>query len=358
MSRFLKFIVHLVIICTILDVVALAVPPFVGIKTNVVDDSYTESNLPTGSVTYSQSMQAGEVQPGDAILVQEGTTIYRYQVKELNQEDETYTVENTLTSSGETTVVSSKGTIEKVIITIGYIGYLLVAVQSVEGMIVLGLGILFLIILYVIVELWRKEPKESEEEEEKTEETEELQLSKKERKKREKEQARLAKEESKRERKEEKNRKKEEKKHKKVKTGGFIDEIYEEDLDLEHAPAAEVETPVYEQAAASEAHEELKKEIAAATAEETEEPGQPAAQPVSGETAETSGEVMENEKEAEPEMEETVEIRKMAIPLYSKEELSKKAKAEGDNPVLMEDKELGVTLFDYSEIIAGKKEEE
>ena len=43
-------------------------------------------------------------------------------------------------------------------ITIGYVGYLLVATESIEGLIILGLVVLFLIILYVIAELWKKEP--------------------------------------------------------------------------------------------------------------------------------------------------------------------------------------------------------
>ena len=45
MSKFLKFIVHFVVICTILCVVALAVPPFFGVTTEIRDDSTIESNL-------------------------------------------------------------------------------------------------------------------------------------------------------------------------------------------------------------------------------------------------------------------------------------------------------------------------
>ena len=45
MSKFLKFIVHFVVICTILCVVALAVPPFFGVTTEIRDDSTVKSNL-------------------------------------------------------------------------------------------------------------------------------------------------------------------------------------------------------------------------------------------------------------------------------------------------------------------------
>ena len=53
MSKFLKFIVHFVVICTILCVVALAVPPFFGVTTEIRDDSTVKSNLAMGSVTYA-----------------------------------------------------------------------------------------------------------------------------------------------------------------------------------------------------------------------------------------------------------------------------------------------------------------
>ncbi len=63
--------------------------------------------------------------------------------------------------------------------------------------------------------------------------------------------------------------KKEEKKKKKIRTGGFVDEIDEDDLDDEPEETVRPEGNV--QAATSEAHELLKKEIAAATAEEETE---------------------------------------------------------------------------------------
>ena len=39
MSRFLKFIVHFIVICTVLCVVALVAPPFWGITTVIVDNT-------------------------------------------------------------------------------------------------------------------------------------------------------------------------------------------------------------------------------------------------------------------------------------------------------------------------------
>ena len=53
MSKFLKFIVHFIVICTIVCVVGLAAPPFFGVTTEITDDSGKETNLPEGSVTYA-----------------------------------------------------------------------------------------------------------------------------------------------------------------------------------------------------------------------------------------------------------------------------------------------------------------
>ena len=69
MSKFLKFIVHFVVICTILCVVALAVPPFFGVTTEIRDDSTVKSNLAMGSVTYAIPVKTEEAALGTPILV-------------------------------------------------------------------------------------------------------------------------------------------------------------------------------------------------------------------------------------------------------------------------------------------------
>ena len=55
MSKFLKFIVHLVIFCTIICILALAVPSFFGIYTAVNDPAAAElvdeEGMPEGEVT-------------------------------------------------------------------------------------------------------------------------------------------------------------------------------------------------------------------------------------------------------------------------------------------------------------------
>ena len=148
-----------------------------------------------------------------------------------------------------------------------------------------------------------------------------------------------------------------------IRTGGFVDEIEEEDEEIRVAPSR----PVVMQNAASEAHEVLKKEIAAATAEPEKEkeeqrtvkkPASSArkARPSYNQTRVRAFEEGPEELEEE-EVPEPVEIKKMVVPRLTPAELAEEAKQEGDAPYVSRDDVTQVTLFDYSDII-GENEEE
>lgn len=344
MSRFLKFIVHFVVICTILCVAAIAAPPFFGVTTIVMDDPNARTNLPMGSVTYAIPVKTEEVTVGTRILVEEDSKTYRYNIVSKDLENRTGTVADPTISGGETLTVAFKNYVPKVVITVGMLGYLQVATKSMEGLIILGLIVLFLIILYVIAELWKKDP---EEEDEDDEDDEVYVKSEKELRKEEKEREKRMKEEDRRLLKEAKEKKKADRKNKNIiKTGGFVDEVYEDDFepDEEQPEEKSEEKAVQAQEAASEAHELLKKEIAATTAEEKNEEAVPSAK----KSAKPHQSKVEKYK---PE-----DIKQMAIPRYTPQQLAQKAQKAGDTPEVMKDLVTGVTLFDYSDIIGGEDE--
>ncbi len=348
MSKFLKFIVHFVVICTIICAAGLILPPFFGVTTEIRTDAKEETNLPMGSVTYAIPVKATDIYVGDPILVREDSKIYRYNVESLNLENGTGTVVNPAVTNGESITVAVKEYVPKVVATVGFVGYLSVATQSTEGKIILGLAVLFLIILYIIAEYWEKDPEEEVEEVSSGAHVK----TKKELKREEKERARMMREEEREIRNEDRGKKKKKKAQKRmVRTGGFVDEIEEEDDGYNDMP----EKPVSMQTAASEAHELLKKEIAAATADETVEEIKETVQ--DGDQAETEeNPVSEPAVEAPVKEEEPVEIRKMAIPVWSATQIACRAKAEGDAPEIVKDDITDVTLFDYSDII-GEEEE-
>ena len=159
MSKFLKFIVHFVVICTILCVVALAVPPFFGVTTEIRDDSTVKSNLAMGSVTYAIPVKTEEAALGTPILVNDETMqciVIHWPA--LMSQNGTGTAMDPTVSQGQPINVAIGSYLPKIVVTIPFIGYLMAATKSIEGLIVLGLTVLFLIILYVIAELWKKDP--------------------------------------------------------------------------------------------------------------------------------------------------------------------------------------------------------
>ena len=358
MSKFLKFIVHFVVICAIIIALGLTIPPFFGVDTVIVSDRNQKTNLPMGSVTYAIPVKTEEIRENDPILVQEDSNTYRYNVRRIDQSTGTGTVVDPSVTDGRDITVAVPDYVKKVVITIGYIGYLLIATKSTEGLIILGLVLLFLIVLYIIAELWKKDDRAYADEDDDDGHIK----SPRELRREEKAKAKRMKEEEKEIAAEEReNRKKKKAEKKKVRTGGFVDEIDEDDDEADD----EVQETAPIQPAVGEAHEFLRKEVAAATAAATpvtdssviqqevirvinggsETPDPAAAVPVAAQAQEglyTAQDLVE--KEAAPAIQR-------AIPGYSVEELSQQAGEAGDAPEVMKDDITDVTLFDYSDIL-------
>lgn len=362
MSKFLKFIVHFVIICTIGIVLGLALPPFFGVTTVIVDSPDKVTNLAMGSVTYAIPVKTEEVNAGAPIIVRDEEGTYRYNLVSVDRATNTGVVIDPDASASQNINVSVKNWVPKVVVTIPLIGYLLTATESTEGMIVLGLVLLFLIILYVIAELWKK-PETLDEYEDLQGDRRYLKTSK-ELKMEEKARERRMQEEDRELLYGEKARRKKAKKEqrKKIHTGGFVDEIYEDDLEEEtesrpvRRQASKVQ-PENMQAAASEAHELLKKEIAAATAEEPADDYEDIPDnlterlPSFRELQEERERLRREEEMWEEEEEELAEIQKLAMPAWTASQLADRAKKAGDAPDIVRDSITKVTLFDYSDII-------
>lgn len=363
MSKFLKFVVHFAIICTIAIVLGLALPPFFGITTVIVDKPDKETNLAMGSVTYAIPVKTEEVNAGSPIIVRDGEGTYRYNLISVDRTANTGVVIDPKASASESINVSVKNWVPKVVITVPFVGYLMAATETTEGRIALILLVLFLIILYVIAELWKK-PETLDEYEDlqgdrrylKTEKELRMEEKARERRMQEEDRELLYGEKARRK----KAKKEEKERRKKIRTGGFVDEIYEDDLEEEqpvHQPRRSSRNNSNNmQAAASEAHELLKKEIAAATAEEADEAADrysdelPSYQELQRERRYSP--VEEKEWEEEP-----VEIKKMAMPAWSASQLADKARKAGDAPDIVRDSITKVTLFDYSDIIGGEEED-
>lgn len=350
MSKLLKVIVNTLLLLAILSAGALVIPPFAGITT-LVSDGMGNTNISRGAVTYAKKTDTSSVATGDKILVDDNSGKYIYTIQSLDTAAGTASVKNVI--SGDTTEITVRATVSKVIVTIPVIGFLSMAAQSREGIMIIGLAILFLVILFILSEVWKRDEEEDEEEEEEDEDDEKASEELRSRKK-----AALE-EKKKREEQEmtEQLRADDQKTAEEEKQDEFeIPDLEEEgteqvsfntvDLqnlvrgeETEEIPETVEETKIVEEAAAEETAEEVTEET-----EETE-----SAEPETVEEIEEFEETIEEpEEEPEPEPSEPIEL---AMPVYTAEELLQKAHAAGDDPKVIEDPATGITILDYSDIL-------
>lgn len=353
MSKLLKVIVNTLLLLAILSAGALVIPPFAGITT-LVSDGMGNTNISRGAVTYAKKTATSSVATGDKILVDDNSGKYIYTIQSLDTAAGTASVKNVI--SGDTTEITVRATVSKVIITIPVIGFLSMAAQSREGIMIIGLAILFLVILFILSEVWKRDEEEDEEEEDEEEEdeddekaSEELHSRKKaaleEKKKREEqemtEQLRAADQKTAEEEKQDEfeipDLEEEETEQVSFHTVDLQNLVRGEET--EEIPEAVEETEIVEEAAAEETAEEVTEET-----EETE-----SAEPETVEEIEEFEETIEEpEEEPEPEPSEPIEL---AMPVYTAEELLQKAHAAGDDPKVIEDPATGITILDYSDIL-------
>lgn len=358
MSKLLKVIVNTLLLLAILSAGALVIPPFAGITT-LVSDGMGNTNISRGAVTYAKKTDTSSVATGDKILVDDNSGKYIYTIQSLDTAAGTASVKNVI--SGDTTEITVRATVSKVIVTIPVIGFLSMAAQSREGIMIIGLAVLFLVILFILSEVWKRDEEEDEEEEEEEEEDEDEDDEKASEELRSRKKAVLE-EKKKREEQEmtEQLRAADQKTAEEEKQDEFeIPDLEEEgteqvsfhtvDLqnlvrgeETEEIPEAVEETEIVEEAAAEETAEEVTEET-----EETEETE--SAEPETVEEIEEFEETIEEpEEEPEPEPSEPIEL---AMPVYTAEELLQKAHAAGDDPKVIEDPATGITILDYSDIL-------
>lgn len=330
MSKFLKVLVNSILILAIIVAGGLLIPPFAGVTTVIVDDEGMDTNLSMGSVAYAVALK-GNPGEGSKVLLSEGEGQYVYKVQSVDGNN--CILEDKLSTDGGTIEHTVSTTMKKDILTIPFVGYVSMALRTTEGLIIVGLSVVFVIILFVLAEIWKKDDEGDEDdedneddedlEEEEDEETE-VQLSKREQKKLKKAQAKREKAEAKAakkaEKKEKKNGKEESSEENVEDTSEKTENLFEE---TENILAADIAQMMNEQ-------EENPQEVQE-TAKEEELTVQ-----------------MEEEKEEEAETDGNI---RFAIPSYTKDELINKAKEAGDEPEVVEDEISGVTFLDYSNIL-------
>lgn len=382
MSKFLKIIVNLVVIAAIVVAAALLVPPFAGVDTVMNDNTETDTNIPIGSVAYGRTANISDLEVGDRIIYSEGSSDYIYEITDMDASAGVYKVSDPYNSNSETRNITIQKSVPEVVLVVPFIGYGAIALQSTEGLIVVGLGIVFLIILFILSEIWRKDRDEDEDEDEETEE--EFQSEEEEE---EDEEEVLS-------RRERRRLKKEEKRRRRMAKKGISEEDEDEDAAEEEIPEDQVPEEEELPGGAPVMGEDLKKAVEEAMSsvaagvtqisqpeqvpdatvvmpdiseiEQEETPAEEQEFPQENDLEMTEAEEsleegpagtmgMEEEEEGpgeEMETEEEKAFDPQSVPnTPTVEELLAKAQAAGDAPEVKEDKDNQVTLLDYSDIL-------
>lgn len=401
MSKVLKFIVNLVVLLSIVVAVALLVPPLLGVDTVINDNSNIETNLPVGAVAYGRQVDTEKLKKEDKILYMEGSAQYVYEIQDMDTTAGSYKVKDVYNKNSDAESITLQDKVSKAVITIPFIGYAAIALQSKTGLMVVGAVIILLIILFILSEVLRRGDDDEEEDEEEYEEEDDEDDEDEEDEPGYWERRRL---------------KKEEKRRRKLEKKGLLEEDDEEEQEQEDMNDVFVPENTFSEPAASEPEQELQgfdeamkdamSSIASGIAQVSEPENVPDATVVMPDAEELEKAVQEAEgmletaeepevqefaaeTELEPEAEETQAVENIeadmpediaediiieetpteetevqlseeeeipvnvnAVPKTpSLNELLAKAAAAGEEPEVKKDEENEVTLLDYSDLL-------
>ena len=399
MSKVLKTIVNVILFCAIVVAAGLLIPPFAGITTVMVDDIDMQTNLSQGSVAYAVEKDRSELKQGDKVLISQEGRQYVYVVDSID--GSSVVLDDQLSTDGGTTQQELGSTVQKVVLVVPVIGYVSMALRSTEGLIIVGLAVVFVIILFILAEVWKKDDDEEEDEENEDAQEDEFEeeepavmsrrqkkkarkADKKKQKQEEKAAVAEAKARAKRERQEAKLAKKNKKAHMMDEPEQGPEAIPAEPMEETQAAGSTQEIVLPQELMQEEQSAGNTQEIVLPTEEtqekqestdETEDPDKTLLEETASLFAADIASMMgENQTKETEETEETDPLdsteqtqpvvlgavseekqetgdKKLAMPVYTKEELLQKAEADGDEPEVIEDEVSGVTLVDYSDVL-------
>ena len=396
MSKVLKTIVNVILFCAIVVAAGLFFSPLSGVTTGMVGDVDIQTNLPQGSVAYAVEKDRSELKQGDKVLISQEGRQYVYVVDSID--GSSVVLDDQLSTDGGTTQQELGSTVQKVMLVVPVIGYVSMAFRSTEGLIIVGLAVVFVIILFILAEVWKKDDDEEEDEEDGQEDESEEEpavmsrrqkkkarkADKKKQKQEEKAAVAEAKARAKRERQEAKLAKKNKKAHMMDEPEQEPEAISAEQMEETQAAGSTQEIVLPQELMQEEQSAGNTQEIVLPTektqekqesTDETEDPDktllEETASLFAADIASMMGEnqTKETEKPEEtdpsdsteqtqpvvlevvPEEKQETGDKKLAMPVYTKEELLQKAEADGDEPEVIEDEVSGVTLVDYSDVL-------
>ena len=366
MSKFLKFIVGIVLAVFIAAGAGLIIPQFLGIDVTVVQET-TVSNQKVGTAVYSKKEDVSSLAAGQKILELDTNKLNVLTVTDYDADNSVITVTG---GTGRTATVSRNYL--HVLVAVPFIGFLSIATQSVTGLIVLAAVLALIIIVFIIAEILKKGSDDYDEDEEEPEEDDDTfytDLAEKKRK-------------SDREEEEKYNKKKHKKdsarktkssradRHSGKRRPGDEDEDYTEEDEEKRSSSArkrpesekartklqtEPDSGMTEISDSSEQGEEdlepEEKEIGTDSLPDVQAALEAALenQPLNRTSEDYTLQQPEKPDASQKEETEARDEIELAMPAHTAEELLEKAYADGLDPKLKKDETTGVTLVDYSD---------
>ncbi len=340
MSKILKAIDAVLLILFIICGAALLVPQFMGVSTVVVQQEMT-GNAAVGTAIYAKRTEASSIEVGDRMLDLGTDSVGIYTVEAFDSATSTVTVSD---APQEKYNVSEYYL--KVVLTVPFIGYLMLATQTRAGIAILAALLIYVIVSFIFAELMkRSDDEESDDEDEEDDEEDDfyagLAARKKQRSagkasavenddKREKTEARRT---EKSEEDEERRPAKENRPSRRRRRHGDADE----DEGIVELQDAERKNESREEGFGTDSLPDVQAALEAALVN----------QPLNR-TGNISQSFALEPDDGEAVVSENGEIE-LAMPVRTADELLQKAYSEGLDPTVREDNITGVTLVDYSD---------
>lgn len=151
MAKFFKVIIDILIVLYIASFAALFVPPVIGITT-IVSKPGIDSNLQTGTVAYGTKESLDTLSVGDTIIYNSEEKTYIYEITDLS-DAESGSISVKAYEDAEPETISVRRTATKLLFYVPFLGYIMIAVGSTQGLIILGAIAAILIVLFIITEV-------------------------------------------------------------------------------------------------------------------------------------------------------------------------------------------------------------
>ena len=341
MSKFLKTIVALILLVFIASGAGLLIPQFAGYDTYVVQEK-TLGNVDVGSAIYTQKLPSTQIEVGDQMLSVDGNNVNIYTVQDFDSENMIVTV-----TGGERATYSVSANYLRVKVVVPFIGYLSIATQSMDGLLILAMLLILVIILFVCAEIIRRSG-DSEDEDEgdyqeyDDEDADEFYRSLADRKRKSELEDEVSRTAS---RKEKKAAKKARRKKGKADPDEDFDEADGEEYVDGMTELSNAEEPSIAAPPAGGMAEESLPDVQAALEAALESQQLNRSEEV---RAIQNEQIAMEEEQVQPNATGEIEL---AMPAYTAEELLQKAYSSGLDPKVREDGTTGVTLVDYSDCL-------